>query len=505
MLLQWQYAPNNNGRVKKGRLKKEAEAAAAAAQPESCKAVESQQSPAKSVCIPINAHADRHLLKWPPSIAPRSRQTTTSAEFKQPVVSRKSAYAEEEAAEHKQPAVHKTSVGEDAHAEAQADEGTIAHIVAWSKQRSPECTEHRKLLSQGLVDLTESITPSPDADNGAAVQQTSPEPDSRAVCHSASMTQPDHSLQHGLHSPEQQSRSCNLTGAVTQSDQSPQPSPAKQQSPVQHSPNRSAEKEDFSLNTISQARRSAEPVTGMPAIPERDASPTAASEIATLPASSLVAADVSNSQLAAPDDGALHEASPRTGRKATTAAQDVTLESHPAEPEASHAAATDAQTLPSSAAATHSAPAAAPAEEQTVSPQAKPALTRLPSDAELSHADVDPSSPQTVLLLEKATRAKLTQTSASVPSGVNEMAHASSNMQAQRSRHMLNLTPEQLALLADRALIGASLLAKDALNIPERHDHTTLHLQSFQGRQQTDTTAMPPPANRTPVHNDTRN
>lgn len=497
MLLQWQYAPNNNGRVKKSRLKKEAEAAAA--QPESCKATESQQSPTKPVCIPLNAHADRHLLKWPPSIAPRSRQTTASAEAKEAVGSRKSAHAEEQAAELQQPALHKTSVGEDAHAEAQADVGTIAQTVAWSKQRSSGCTEHRKLLSQGLLDLTESIRTSPDARDGAAVQQSSPEPKSKAVCHSA---QPDQPLQHSLHSPEQQSYS--LIGPVTQPDQSRQSSPAKQQSPVRSSPDRSAGQEDFSLTAISHTRSPTEPVTGMPAISERNASPTA-SEDATLPASSLVAADASNRQLAASDRVALHEASPGTGRKATTAAQDVTLGSHSAEPEASDAAATNAQPLSSCAAATISAPAAAPAAEQTVSPQAKPALTRLPSGAaELSRAGVDPCSPQSVLLLEKATRAKLTQTSASVPSGVNEIVHASSDMQAQRSRHMLNLTPEQLALLADRALIGASLLAKDALNIPENHDSTAIHLQSVQGRQQTDTTAMPLPVNRSPVHNDTR-
>ena len=64
VIVQWQYAPNNNGRAKKTRLKKEA---AAAAQPQFFKPPDSQpsvlqQHPAQPVSTILHADTDRYLL-----------------------------------------------------------------------------------------------------------------------------------------------------------------------------------------------------------------------------------------------------------------------------------------------------------------------------------------------------------------------------------------------------------------------------------------------------------
>lgn len=210
LLLQWQHAPNNNGRAKKLRLKKEAEAAAeAAAQPEALTPPASQEPPAQSVCVPL--HADRHLLQWPQAVAPRqptelidhsqaasnvnaseqtaevmnptnaaSRQTAEHSDYAQAAVNTEPSHevaqqavtiaeqtTDQVAQQPLQPGPSKPSGHEDAVQQARTETATPATAAANQAMQSqcPEGTEHRKVLGHRFAGLSKPSFILPDADD----------------------------------------------------------------------------------------------------------------------------------------------------------------------------------------------------------------------------------------------------------------------------------------------------------------------------------------------------
>lgn len=213
-MLQWQYAPNNNGRAKKSRLKKEA---AAAAHPQFFKPQSQpsgpQQHPAQVISIPLRAGPDRALLNRSVvkaaavSVDPKQslpdrqsedasalQQTTEQSQeasgshseaanavlhVAQPNASGKGRQqsvtdAQQAPVEHGQAALITQSVHKDALQQQTAPEATAVAASRIDRQDRPACTEHRRVLCQALTDSSNANMAPPGAHDSCGANQHLP-------------------------------------------------------------------------------------------------------------------------------------------------------------------------------------------------------------------------------------------------------------------------------------------------------------------------------------------